>query len=129
MVTVKASIADQLYKTTITNGRHIIIGDEPTSAGGGDLGFSPDELLAASLSACTSATLRMYADRKGWHELSAIAVEVTFNRLKDTSEMIRTITLTGSISPEQKERLLYIANRCPIHQTLTHLIHIDTSIT
>jgi putative redox protein len=129
MVTIKASISDQLYKTTITNGRHTLIADEPVSIGGGDLGFSPDELLAASLSACTSATLRMYADRKGWHELLAIDVEVTFNRLKDASSMVRIITLTGNISEEQKERLLYIANRCPIHQTLTHLISIDTSIT
>jgi putative redox protein len=128
MVTVNASIGTQLYKTEITTEHHTIISDEPTTIGGGDLGFSPDELLAAALGACTTATLRMYANRKGWHELTGIDVQVTFSRLQDSSVMNRIITLKGTISAEQKERLLYIANRCPIHQTLTHPIQIETSI-
>jgi putative redox protein len=128
MVTVKAHIGTIPYKTDITSDHHSIIADEPESAGGGDLGFSPDELLASSLSACTAATLRMYANRKGWNELQDIDVEVTFNRLQGSATMDRKITLTGDITNEQRERLLYIANRCPIHQTLTHPIVIDTVI-
>jgi putative redox protein len=128
MVHVKAHIGDVLYKTEITTANHTIISDEPESAGGGDLGFSPDELLASALSACTAATLKMYANRKGWHELLSIDVDVTFTRLQDSATMNRKITLTGNITEEQRERLLYIANRCPIHQTLTHPILIDTNI-
>jgi len=128
MVQIKAAIGTQNYKTTITTTNHTIIADEPLQAGGEDLGFSPDELLAASLGACTSATLRMYANRKGWTELTGVEVNVTFNRLAGSSTMERTIVLQGNITQEQKERLLYIANRCPIHQTLTHPIDITTII-
>ncbi|KAA5532480.1 OsmC family protein [Taibaiella lutea] len=128
MVHIKAAIGTQNYKTTITTGNHTIISDEPTTAGGEDLGFSPDELLTASLGACTAATLRMYANRKGWTELTGVEVNVTFNRLAGSSTMERTILLQGNITQEQKERLLYIANRCPIHQTLTHPIDITTII-
>jgi putative redox protein len=128
MVNIKAVIGTQTYKTTITTANHTIIADEPVAAGGEDLGFSPDELLSASLGACTAATLRMYANRKGWSELTGVEVNVTFNRLAGSSTMERTILLQGNITQEQKERLLYIANRCPIHQTLTHPINITTII-
>lgn len=128
MVHIKAAIGTQNYKTTLTANDHTIIADEPVAAGGEDLGFSPDELLSASLGACTAATLRMYANRKGWTELTGIEVDITFNRLTGSSAMERTITLQGNITQEQKERLLYIANRCPIHQTLTHPIDITTII-
>lgn len=128
MVTVKAHIGTILYKTEIKTEQHTLISDEPEAIGGGDLGFSPDELLAAALSACTTTTLRMYANRKGWTELEAIDVEVIFERLNNNSNMNRKITLTGNITEEQRERLLYIANRCPVHQTLSHPIVIDTTI-
>ena len=93
MVNIKAAIGTQPYKTTITTVHHTIIADEPLEAGGEDLGFSPDELLTASLGACTAATLRMYANRKGWTELTGIEVDITFNRLTGSSAMERTITL------------------------------------
>jgi putative redox protein len=128
MVNIKATIGTQTYKTTIKTANHTIIADEPLTAGGGDLGFSPDELLTASLGACTAATLRMYANRKGWTALTGVEVNITFNRLAEGSTMERTILLQGDITQEQKERLLYIANRCPIHQTLTHPIDITTII-
>lgn len=128
MISIKAAIGTQHYKTTITTANNSIVADEPVAAGGEDLGFSPDELLAASLGACTAATLRMYADRKGWIELTGVEVNITFNRLTGSSTMERTVSLQGNITQEQKERLLYIANRCPIHQTLTHPIDITTII-
>ena len=128
MVHINAATGTLRYKTTITAGKHTIVADEPVEAGGGDLGFSPEEILASSLGACTAATLSMYAQRKGWTALTGIEVEVSFNRMKESSIMERRIRFEGDITPEQKERLLYIAGHCPIHQALTHPILIETAI-
>ena len=76
---IKASINKNHYKTTLTNGRNELIADEPTGVGGTDLGFSPSELLCSALAACTCATLRMYADRKGW-ALEDVQVSIDFER-------------------------------------------------
>ena len=79
MANVTAKIDQAHYATTLKSGLHQIIADEPLEEGGTDLGFSPDELLAAALSACTSITLRMYADRKAW-PLESVEVDVNFER-------------------------------------------------
>lgn len=130
MANIKAHIGTQLYKTEIRTATNVLIGDEPVSAGGEDLGFSPEELLAASLGACTSATLRMYADRKGWHELTDIKVEVDFKRdvKANISYFTRTIELVGNLNEEQRSRLLAIANKCPMHLTLMNPIEITTGL-
>jgi len=130
MAHITAHIAQQPYKTEIRSATHVLIADEPVSSGGSDLGFTPEELLAASLGACTSVTLRMYADRKGWSELTSIQVEVDFKRdiATNTAYIDRRILLTGNIAPERQERLLAIANKCPIHQTLTNTVNIRTAI-
>lgn len=130
MAKVFASIGTALYKTEIKTATNSIIADEPLSAGGMDLGFSPEELLASALAACTCGTLRMYANRKGWLELTAIHVEVEFSRdvQQNVSQMNRKIEVIGDLNEEQKTRLLAIANKCPIHNTLTHTITIDTTL-
>lgn len=130
MATIQASIKDVLYQTTVRTATNTLISDEPETLGGKDTGFSPDELLAAALGACTCATLRMYADRKGWKELLAIEAEVTFTRDPETrlSSMNRTIRLTGDLQEEQRDRLLAIANKCPVHNTLTQSVVIRTEL-
>lgn len=129
MASVTAKIDQAHYATTLKSGQHQIITDEPLEEGGTDLGFSPDELLAAALSACTSITLRMYADRKAW-PLKSVAVEVNFERDAEskTSLILRKIKLFGPLDAEQKQRLLQIADKCPVHQVLTNLITIQTEI-
>lgn len=129
MAFVQAKIGRKKYEIKIASATNTIIADEPLTLGGEDLGFSPSELLASSLSACTCATLRMYADRKQW-DLESIQVETTFERdnLKNESFINRTIRLTGNIDEEQKQRLLAIANSCFIHKTLSNPIHISTKI-
>ncbi len=115
----------------IETGRHVLVADEPPSGGGHDAGPDPYALLLAALGACTSMTLRMYADRKGW-PLEGITVRVAHERAyardcadcetKDDTRidrMTRTILLTGPLSAEQKARLVEIAERCPVHRTLT----------
>lgn len=124
---IKAAIQKNHYKTTLSNGRNELIADEPTDIGGTDLGFSPSELLCSALAACTCATLRMYADRKGW-ALEDVQVSIDYERdnEQNTTLLKRHITLIGDLSADEKTRLLGIANKCPIHKVLTNPIEILT---
>lgn len=126
---IKASINKNHYKTTLTNGRNELLADEPTDVGGTDLGFSPSELLCSALAACTCATLRMYADRKGW-ALEDVQVSIDFerNNEQNISQIKRHITLVGDLSADEKARLLGIANKCPIHKVLSNPIEILTEL-
>ncbi len=129
MAHVKAIIGHDHYKTVITTATNSIIADEPKHADGTDLGFAPTELLASALASCTAITLRMYADRKEW-PLDKVEVAVTFQRDNEhnISNINRNITLHGALSPEQRERLLQIANQCIIHKTLTNPIAIISEL-
>jgi putative redox protein len=130
MSTVHAHIGKDHFKTEIKSEKNTLWADEPLSNGGEELGFSPSELLAASLSACTSITLRMYADRKGW-PLEEVKVEVNFERdtTANTSKITRNIALIGNLDEGQRNRLLDIANLCPIHKTLSNPISIVSFLT
>jgi putative redox protein len=127
MVNISAVINKEPYKTEIFAGNNKLIADEPTTNGGKGTGFSPSELLAASLAACTSITLRMYADRKEW-VVEKIEVNVSFERdeEKNISNITRKIHFTGNLDEEKKERLMAIADKCPIHKTLSNQINITT---
>ena len=121
----------------IETGRHTLAGDEPAAVGGTDQGPSPYEFLLAALGSCTAATLRMYADRKGW-PLEGIEVRVTHRKehAEDCADcetrdarvdrIERHLTLAGPLDDAQRARLLEIANRCPVHRTLTSEVRIDT---
>ncbi|HEY7545951.1 MAG TPA: OsmC family protein [Blastocatellia bacterium] len=122
-------------KQEITTGSHKLYADEPAEAGGSDSGPDPYSLLLASLGACTSMTLQLYARRKGW-PLEKVEVRLRNERIhaKDCEEcaskegMItrieRYISLTGPLSEDQMARLLEIAQKCPVHRTLTAEISI-----
>ncbi|MFV8346224.1 OsmC family protein [Flavobacterium sp. ZB4P13] len=124
---ITAHIGTELYKTEVQSETNFIISDEPESNGGKDLGFAPKELLASSLAACTSITLRMYANRKGWN-LTDVKVEVTFDTdsVENKFKIISNIQLFGDLDHDQKARLLNIADKCPIHKILTNPIEITT---
>ncbi|RQO30634.1 osmotically inducible protein OsmC [Taibaiella sp. KBW10] len=128
-IKVAAVIGTDLYLTEISSGEKRIIGDEPVDQGGQDKGFNPYELLAASLASCTCATLRMYVNRKQW-AVSQIATEVTLERDPDTqsTHFERIISFEGALSEEQLQRLLTIANACPIHKILSGTIEIKTRL-
>lgn len=109
-------------------GRHHLKADEPESFGGTDLGPSPYQYLSAGLGACTAMTIRMYARRKGW-ELAGVAVDVSHEKqhVRDCEKcnndakidvFERAITLTGNLDDEQRQKLLEIADKCPVHRTL-----------
>ena len=114
----------------IETGRHVLVADEPRAGGGQDAGPDPYALLLAALGACTSMTLRLYADRKGW-SLEGITVRLSHERVHaddcadcetrdDTrvDRITRIIGLTGPLSDDQRGRLLEIADRCPVHRSL-----------
>ncbi|MFL5815032.1 MAG: OsmC family protein [Bdellovibrionia bacterium] len=110
----------------LTIGRHHLIADEPTSMGGDDEGPSPFEYLAAGLASCTAITLRMYAQRKNW-PLENVEVQVTVEHGTEATTFSRQIELIGQLLPEQRERLIDIAGRCPVHKALTGKIEINTA--
>jgi putative redox protein len=128
-ILITGAIGRDHYRVTLRTHNHTIIADEPTESGGGDEGMNPHEILASSLGACTCATLRMYADRKAW-PLDGIQVIITLARdiEQNATNIHRDITLLGDLTDEQRTRLMEIADKCPVHKTLTNPINIDTSL-
>jgi putative redox protein len=127
------------FAQEIAAGRHRLTADEPAGYGGDDSGPTPYDLLLAGLGACTTMTLRMYAERKGW-PLDRAEVRLTHEKIHardcadcETREgridrIDRRLTLTGDLDGEQRERLLEIADKCPVHRTLTGEIKINTEL-
>lgn len=126
------------FRQIILVGPHQLLADEASAAGGSDEGPDPYEFLLAALGTCTNMTLRGYADRKGWPlrdvhtALSHIKThtadcEDCETQVAMVDRIERRITLSGDLSAEQRERLLEIANRCPVHRTLNSKIEILTT--
>ncbi|MEL7272990.1 MAG: bifunctional alpha/beta hydrolase/OsmC family protein [Pseudomonadota bacterium] len=131
------------FQQTVQAGRHRLFADEPKSYGGLDTGPSPYDFLAAALGACTGMTLRMYTDRKKI-DLGRISVDVTHSKVHaadcaecDEATQVsgqridrfeRTITVEGGFPPDLEQKLLEIADKCPVHKTLEQSSVVATSI-
>jgi putative redox protein len=116
------------YAQHIRARTHELHSDEPASEGGTDTGPAPYELLLAGLAACTSITLRMYAERKQW-QLGRINVDARFARDEAGAESIsRKITVTGPLADEQIARLAEIAEKTPVTKTIKRGTPIETTI-
>jgi uncharacterized OsmC-like protein len=127
------------FEQLLFAGRHIMAADEPVADGGADAGPGPYDLLLMALGACTSMTLRLYASRKHW-PLERVVVRLAHDKrhsddCRDCPEKAslvdhidRTIELIGPLDSTQRERLLDIANKCPVHRTLTSTIEIATTL-
>lgn len=136
-VVVRGSGRD--FQQAMRLGRHELKADEPQSVGGKDEGPSPYELLMAALGSCTSMTIGMYARRKGW-PVEEITVRLKHSKIHaedcescDTKEgrvdrIEREIAVTGELTGEQRARLLEIAERCPVHRTLSSEIDIQSRL-
>lgn len=136
---VVAETGEGRFTEVLLDGRHRLLADEPVAQGGGDSGPNPYELLLMALGSCTAMTLRLYAERKGW-PLARVVVRLSHDKrhVEDAGEcegkprlldhIERTIELEGALEPEQRQRLLEIANRCPVHRTLTASVAITTRL-
>jgi len=125
------------YVEEIVVGGHTLLADEPSEIGGMDAGPNPYELLLAALGTCTCITVRMYAERKHWL-LEAVQVTLTHAKAhaedcvaceteaRSLDQIEVEISLTGDLSGEQRQRLLAIAGKCPVHRTLTSQVRIST---
>lgn len=116
---VHVTTGEGKFQQRIEIGPNTFFADEERSVGGDDTGPAPHEILLASLGACTSMTVKMYADRKGW-PLERVDVNVTGEKVDDAFQMTVAVTLHGPLDEAQKQRLLEIANKCPVHRTLTN---------
>jgi putative redox protein len=117
-------------QTFVTAGPATIVADLSAAQGGLDLGPDPHELVAAGLAACTTMTLRLYANQKGW-DISGLHVEVFSSFDKDATpheRFERIITLEGDLTDEKRERLFQIAEKCPIHKLLTAGAKVVTTV-
>ena len=129
MVTV-AETGQAKFTQSISIGRHLLTGDEPEGVGGTDAGPAPYDYLLAALGSCTSMTLRLYADRKGY-SLDKVVVHLNHKKIhaEDCAEcetrtgkidrIDREIELYGDLDAAAKARLMEMADKCPVHQTLT----------
>lgn len=113
------------FSVEITNLRHTIISDAAKGAGGNDDGPDPHELLEASLGACTSITVMMYARRKNW-PLVDVLTTVKIISEKNENIISREINLIGELDDEQRSKLMAIANKCPMHNFLGRKTIIET---
>src|SRR5579864_7378798 len=136
---VIASTGAGTFEQVMLDGRHQLTADEPISAGGGDTGPGPYELLLMALGSCTSMTVHLYAARKKW-PLEQVIVRLRQERdhardcadCEEPSAMIhrieKTIELVGALDEAQRRRLLEIADHCPVHRTLTSKIEIASAL-
>ncbi len=127
------------FAQTIKTGKHRVIADEPKQLGGDDLGPGPYDYVLAGLGACTAMTVRMYAERKGW-PLAQVSVHLEHEKIHaedcadcetrsgKLDEINRVLEFEGDLDQAQRDRLLEIADRCPVHRTLTHEIKIRSTL-
>lgn len=135
---VKVRLSGDGYTSEILTPYHHLLADEPVEVGGENLGPTPYDLLMASLGACTVMTLKMYSDRKGW-DVGEISVYLNHDKVhqKDSmgvedsksakiSRFTRTLEVKSEISEEMRNKLLEIADKCPVHKTLHEPLEVET---
>jgi putative redox protein len=128
---VVRTVPEGTFENEVEIRGHRLRADEPVEAGGSDRGPAPFELLLAALGACTSMTLRMYAKRKGW-EIRSIEVVLERGPLGGgegaETEIRRTLRIEGDLDADRRERLVGIAEKCPVHRALQGSVRVTTAL-
>ena len=117
------------YRQNVRAGKHDLLADEHAVLGGADIGPSPFEYLLSALGACTSITLRMYAQRKGW-DIGTVRVQLTMRQDEENAKSIeRRVTLSGSLTDEQRQRLAEICEKTPVTLAVKSGVAVTTTLT
>jgi len=127
---VTVRLGSDKFRTRITARQHTVWADEPGELGGADTGVTPYELLLSAIGSCKAITARMYAERKGW-TLDAVRVDLVHERPEGRGgpEVIRTeLVFEGDLNDEQRERLLAIAEKCPVQKTITGDLTVEATL-
>ncbi|HTB31589.1 MAG TPA: OsmC family protein [Bacteroidia bacterium] len=126
MYKAKVTLGPVDYGMTAEVRNHKVIIDEPVNNGGGNTGPSPQEYLCVALASCTTATIKMYTNHKHW-KIDSIIVEVEKDTLPDGKNIFkRTLHIKGPFDDKQMDRILQIANSCPVHKILSQANTIET---
>lgn len=141
MTTITAHLQQGLAVDLRSSSGHRWAADEPVGLGGTDTGPNPYELLLGALAACTTITVSMYAQRRGW-ALEAVEVSCEHDRIHvdDCADcesrhrgyldrIVSRVTIRGDLDDAQRERLAQVAARCPVHKTLTKGVHLEDHVT
>jgi putative redox protein len=127
MSAVTVSSTSARFRQDIAIDNFHLTADEPLEAGGDETGPTPFQFILAGLGACKAMTVKMYAERKNW-PLTHVSVELVHQKLGDRNQMLVQLHLHGDLAEDQRQRLLEIADRCPVHRLLTSDIEIHTSL-
>ena len=121
--------SDGTLKHHVEIGSHRLTADEPQDQGGSDAGPNPEELLAASLASCSAITMEMYANRKGW-DIGDVVVDVDYEPAQRGSPTKFTVDvkLPKELPEDQREKLMQIVTKCPVHRTLEGEVMFDESV-
>lgn len=129
MTSIASKTKEKNYEVEIKSASgHTVFADEPTNLGGQNKGMEPTEFLIAGLAACTSATLKMYAQRKKW-DLQAVNTNIELIKSEKSGELpsiINKVELIGNLDEKQRERLMVIANKCPVNRMLSGGLKIES---
>ena len=128
MYPIKISSTSDRYRQDIKiNDKFHLTADEPKELGGNDMGACPVDLVLAGLGSCKAITIKMYADRKGW-DLTSVEINVDQQKVNRQYQIAVCLHLKGDLTDEQKQRLLEIADKCPVHKLLESSAQIETSL-
>ena len=122
-----SSNASHLGQDVVIRQFHLIA-DEPPELGGDDAGPAPLEWILAGLGSCKTITVKMYAARKGW-KLDNVSVDLSYEKVGSSYQIQAHLTIEGDLNDRQRQRLLEIADRCPVHRLLTDDVEIKTVLT
>ncbi len=126
MYPIEVSSTSARYRQDITiNNKFHLTADEPLDLGGDDEGATPVELVLAGLGSCKAITLKMYAERKGW-DLTHVDVGISHQKINQQYQISVRLHLAGNLTEDQRQRLLEVADKCPVHKLLKSEAQIET---